>query len=441
MSPVNKKDILLYDSVGRAVPQVKRKKLAADRWHNPINDFGTYARDPVAQTRFGVGFKLSRQILESLYENDWLTHRVIVKLAQDACKRGWQITSKKNKAGAKQINKRLMEWHGDELIESLAIEARLYGTAFLFFNVNDGYSEEMPLDVKNIRDVNWIKVVNRYYAFPYEWYREFYDKNYGNPMLYRLMFVGNPFQMPIINAHQTRLSRMDGTYQPRGMRQKSFGYADSVIQRVYETMKSFGISIQSATAIIQDFVTKVLKIDNLDDILEMNEEELEQRAIMTSVATSIHKTTVIGGDEDIKKFITPVTGLADVITILEDLVSAAADMPKSRMFGNTSGTLGSSSGNEDNKNWEDHVENMQTKKLKPPIKRLAEIAGALDNIELPDMDVEFNPLRELAGREKAEIASIEAETNRKIAETARINAEAVRIKEYDGQKEHDDQAA
>ena len=69
--------------------------------------------------------------------------------------------------------------------------------------------------------------------------------------------------IPVYTVHEQRLSWMDATYLPNHLRVANWGAGDSILERVHESLRPYGIGIQSVGPIIQDFVTKVLEIENL----------------------------------------------------------------------------------------------------------------------------------------------------------------------------------
>ncbi|GAJ01121.1 unnamed protein product, partial [marine sediment metagenome] len=203
-------------------------------------------------------------------------------------------------------------------------------------------------------------------------------------------------------AHEERLSWVDGTYLPDHLKIENWGAGDSVLERVQEALRAYGSSVQSLSATIQDFVTKVLKIENMDDLLEENEAELEYRVRMADARSSIHGTAVVGPEEEIYKISTPITGLPASIVILMDTVSAAANTPKSKLFGNMTGTLGSSSGKYDRANWDNQVETFQNEICTPIIEDDMRFASAILGVNFDDLKLEWVDVKEKGEKETAE---------------------------------------
>jgi len=398
-----------------SVPAVKKKRktsVALDRWENPVSGYGSEGVDPVASTFFSYTRSLSLQELDALYKN-WLARRIVQELVNDALRSGFSITSDKNESGAETVTKLLKKWKTELYVKYLGYQARQYGGAAKINYINDGLPTGMPVNWRMVKDVEQVDVIGRFYARPIIFYSDPSDlKTFKKPWIYQITDIAYNIPIPTYQAHHERLSWMDGLYLPNHLKVRNWGSGDSVLEITNEELKAYGSSIQSLAATIQDFVVKVFQVEDMEDLLEENEEELAYRVRMANAQSNIHKTSVIGRGEDLKKISTPITGLPQSVELLMDAASAAAQMPKSKLFGHMSGTLGSSSGKYDRGNWDSQVETFQTEKMQPAIEDDMKIACAITGTNFEDLTLKWPPVREKGEQEEANIRKTNAEAEK-----------------------------
>ena len=386
---------------------------AFDRWENPFSGFGMVGVDPVASTLYRQGLNLGLHQIDALYRKDWLAQRIIELLPDSAIQKGFVIESERNEEGAKAITKLLKQWKTKTKAKHLAYQARQYGGAAKINSMNDGLPSQFPVNWRMLKSVDQSIICGRFYCRPIIWYSNPIDlKRYKKPWIYYVFEVVHGTFVPISHVHEERLSWMDGTYLPDHLKITNWGAGDSVLERVEEPLKAFGTSIQSASATIQDFVIKVLQIENMDDLLEENEAELQYRVQMADARSNIHGTAVIGPGEDMKKISTPITGLNDLIVLLMDVVSAASQTPKSKLFGNLTGTLGSSSGKYDRASWDNQVETFQNEQLTPVIEDDMRMATTILGLNFEDYELVWNDVKEKGEKETAETRKLNAEAEK-----------------------------
>lgn len=396
--------------------------VALDRWENPVSGFGMRGVDPVASTFYNQGLSLGLHQIDALYRKDWLAQRIIELLPDAAIQKGFLIKSKKNEEGAEKVQKRLKKWKIKTKVKHLAYQARQYGGAAKINYINDEMPTAMPVNWSMVKSVDQSIICGRFYCRPQIFYSDQADlKTFKKPWLYQVFEVSYGVFTPVYYVHESRLSWMDGSYLPDHLRIQNWGAGDSVLERVEEALKAYGSSIQALSAIIQDFVIKVLQIENMDDLLEENEAELQYRVEMADARRNIHGTSVIGPGEDMKKISTPITGLPQSIIILMDTVSAAAQTPKSKLFGNLTGTLGSSSGKYDRANWDNQTETFQNEQLTPVVEDDMRLAAVIEGVNFDDLELEWIDVRERGEEETARTRKLNAE-----AESIEIKNEQIK---------------
>lgn len=399
----------------RSKAKSRYQKIANDRWENPVSGYGMAGYDPVASTVFERNASLDLFQIDHLYEYDWLAGRIIEALVDAALQKGFTIKNDKNPEGAIEVAKLLKQWKTKTHTKHLGYQSRQYGGAAKINYINDGLPSAFPVNWKMIKSVDQSKICGRFYCRPHIFHNDPTNlKTFKTPWIYQVFDVGY-YGISATNAgshyqlHADRLSWLDGSYLPDHLKIKNWGAGNSILVRVNEALRAYGSSIQSLSATIQDFVTKVLKIQDMDDLLEENEEELNFRIRMADAKSNLHGTSVIGEGEDLFKISTPITGLPQSIVILMDTVSAAAHTPKSKLFGNLTGTLGSSSGKYDRSNWDNQVETYQNEQLTPVIEDDVRLACAILEYNYEDFEVNWPDVTETGEKETAQTRKLNAE--------------------------------
>lgn len=408
-----------------------RGKRAADRWFNYLSSFGSFGSDPMASTFFGQGEKLTQQTLEYMYEHDWMCRKMIESLPDAGTRKGFEINVK-TKEGKDPLKKHLKQrdvllrqlddWESLKKSRHLNYQARLYGGAAKLYFTEDAYNQsKYPLVLPTVRKLAKTSIIHAFYCQPKFFYTNYNDlERFKDPQVYRIQEHSIAGMIPIYDMHHTRMVRVDGAYLPDHLKIKNWGWGNSVLQVAFEAIRSLGVAFQSLGAIIQDFVTKVLKLDNFEDLLEDNEEELNYRISQADGKSNIHNISVIGPNETLEKIAVPIQNLADIVIILMDVVAGATDTPKSEYYGHASGNLGSSSGKFDRDNRSDKIETFQDEKLILPLKKDLEIACAIHHFDINNFEIAFNSVRDKEEKTEAETWLLEERAKHTAAQRKQI---------------------
>jgi len=349
------------------------KQTKTDRWINPSSGFGGEA-DPMSRTYFGRDFNITQSQLDSLYEEDWVAGRVIDIPAKDATRKWLDLTHDTDNSKIEKMTEEFTRLDVQAKFNEAIILSRLYGGCAMIIGAFDGQEVDQPLGT--IQSVDWIENVDRFHAYPATFYQDPDDPRFGLPEMYtiqRLAVIGSH----TMSVHESRIIRFEGNYLPPRLRIKNFGWSAPVFQKVREALRQFGVSIQSGASILQDFITMAMKIDNLSEMVrdDTGEAELRERMAIVASERSTHNIMLYGSDEEIEKMGSPVSGLKDLMDIFFDVVSAAAEIPKSRFFHNESGRLGGDAGENDLRTHYDNIAAFQVNQLSSRVTRIADIVA------------------------------------------------------------------
>ena len=383
-----------------------------DNYFNSHSGFGGN-NDPVNRATFQTPALLKRSEVEDMYTGSWIVRRAIEVLIEDAT-RAWVdfktedadiITYVNDKAKTLKLRK--------QVFEALRL-ARLYGSSILVVGAMDGGEAEEPLKEDEIKSIDFLFSVDRWHLSIAKRYNDPLKPKFREPEIYQINpQFGDEEQHKM---HESRVIRFDGAWLPVQKMKANQGWHDSVLTSMVSDIKNFILSNQSAGQLLQDFITKVLKMPNLAELIENQEFNSIEARIQYALAamSNVGLSLIQGGDngEEFQKIQTPITGFPDLMEKMRDMVCAAIGIPKVKLFGQQPGKL---SGMEETiRIYNDEVSAYQETELRSPIERLYDlILKSKENTKgVPDeWSIKFNPLRKMTEKEEAEVHKIQSEAD------------------------------
>lgn len=402
-----------------------------DRWVNEKNNFGG-SNDPLTNTSYYRERSLTRNELEALFVQDWLARRVISIPASDATRNWITLTSGQDNKKAEAVKKEMTRLKIQEKLKEAIILSRLHGGSLMVVGAFDGQETDMPLN--KIRSVEFIEPVDRWQIFPQRYYADEGKMTYGMPETYLIHRIQVRGTLTAV-VHESRTIRFDGHYLPPLERLRNLGWHGSVLQNFYEELKRFGVTHQSVSSIIQDFITKKVQIKGLRELLSNVEGEQKILARFATLAygISIHNIAVFGDDEQFDKMGTPLNGIDKIMTHFVDIVSAACEIPKARLFHNQSGVLGGDAGANDLRVHYDNISSFQETELRPKIQQIINmIAESLGYAE-GEVEFTFNPLWQLSELDESNVRKNTAEADRIYIDAGVVEPEEVALSRFGGE--------
>lgn len=402
-----------------------------DRWVNEKNNFGG-SGDPMSNTSFYRERTLGRGELEALFVQDWLAKRVVTIPASDATRNWISLTSGNDNKKAEAVEKELKRLKVQTKVAEAITLSRLHGGCLMILGAFDGQETDMPL--RKVRSVEFVEPVDRWQVFPQRYYSDSTKMNYGQPetyMIHRIQVRGTV----TATVHESRVIRFDGHYLPPLERLRNLGWHSSVLQNFYEELKRFGSTHQAVGAIIQDFITKKVQIKGLSDLLsnEEGEQQLMARFATLAYGMSVHNLAVFGEDEQFDKMGTPITGIEKILTHFVDIVSAACEIPKARLFHNQSGVLGGDAGSADLRVHYDNISAYQEIELRPRLQSIIDTVAEPLGCAAGEIQFTFNPLWQLSELDESAVRKNVAETDATYIEANVILPEEVALSRFSGE--------
>ncbi len=406
-------------------------KARYDRWVNAINKFGG-ANDPVTRTTFARDYAIPRQELDFLFEGDWVTRKGIEIPAKDATRKFINIIND-NPDVVDAVNAELERLKIRDKFEEAIILQRLYGGNAMIIGAFDGREVDQPLGP--IRSVEFFNNVDRFFAYPMTSYTDPTKNNFGDVELYQVQELKVAGARMLV-VHESRVIRFDGDYLPPVLRVRNFGWGAPIIFNVFEALRQFGVAFQSGSSVLQDFITKKMKIANLQDLLsnDVGEEALINRLQLMAQELAINNIAIYGADEEFEKMGTPVTGLHELMTLSMENVSAAWNIPKSRFFSNMTGKLGGDTSESDLRIHYDNINAMQVTRLSSKVRKIIDIITAPMGFAPGEIKFEWVPLWQLSELDEAKVRKEVADSDKIYVDMGAVEPEEVAISRFGGEQ-------
>jgi phage-related protein (TIGR01555 family) len=253
------------------------KFFYGDNYVNPNSGFGG-TNDPLSQTSYQItSTVMASTVLAAMYRFDWVARKFIDIIADDATRKWIEFVTDDVDVMA-GINKTMDDLKIKDAFNIALINARLYGGSVLIPGINDGQTVDKPLNFDNIKSINhFSNVLDRWQIHIVKTYNDPLSADFGKPELYSLQPIsrGTGFLSGVKSLishnqiiHESRVIRFDGRYIPDLLRISNLGWNDSCLVNLEKTLKDFGVSIHSLSVLFMDFVTKVLKLPNLADLVK-----------------------------------------------------------------------------------------------------------------------------------------------------------------------------
>lgn len=381
-------------------------------WSNPINDFGPDT-DPTFKTIWMPPYEFTFQELTNMYQNA-LMYRITTLHAEDGTRNGFELASKESTDLARDIQQQMREEHNWLPIGTKLIAMRhQYGGGVIFVDADDGRLPEEPLNENRVRKIWSFQPVENWYAHPKTPRPIFGDEKPGQPMHYHITIHAFGGAQSFI-CHESRLIRFptfesdDVISQNERIRRRTWPI--STTQRVYDSVKHYGIGMQTESQLLQGFVEDIFKVSNLKaykDLDKLKKYAREQRLIRNSL-----KLSIIGSEDDLQKLGTPTTGLSEITMDQRRDIGMTSTIPVPILFSEESGALGGSTLSESRKVWHDSIRTKQRNQYTPMYWKMMWFKSLETGWDVSDIEIIWNPLDTMSPLEQAELELKTAEKDK-----------------------------
>lgn len=417
---------LIEMQTGKAV-----RPYRADGYVNMMNKYGT-SKDTTEGYRFRAEPVVPDELLTMYYEGNGLFAKIIDTPAEEAIKHGFTLESTKDQKIEDFYTEALDELDWEETAMTAIRWARLFGGSVAVMMINDGRGIDEPLDWRNIRSIDDIRVYDRSVIQPD--YQSMFSYDPRDPFRTRGSRLGMPEFYHVTSrtgsftVHDSRCLVFQNGILPENTTNSIYqlwGIPEYV--RINRAIRDAEVAHGSATKLLDRSVQAVYKMKDLAAELatEEGEDRVLRRLQTIDMARGLLNSITIdseGEDYDFRQF--QFSGVSDVIDSTCNFLSALTSIPQTILFGRSPAGM-NATGDADLENWYNYLERIQKRMVKKNLRYLLSVifqagvrTGEVD--EVPKIKVEFNPLWSLSDTEQADLDQKRAQTQFTRAQTAQL---------------------
>lgn len=335
-------------AIRKADARVAEVSKFLDGFRNEVTGVGT-KRSKLAYGEYTPEPLLDWLTLESLYKDNDLARKIVQKPVDDALRAGFSLqrknsTPEKDKDDAETLlcayRKLMQDRLGGDKLKRAAVAARLHGAGGLLLGATGAGGFQRPLDDEEITKVEYFSDWDRRSMTAVQWYPD------GSPAVYSYQPFGRKKgeAKPIL-VHESRLLFFPGAQTTNWARSTNEDWDHSVLQAVFQTLKSFDQMFGSVDAMFADASQAVFKLQGLIKSLAeadgQAEEDAKTRLAMMDMLRSATRAIVLeagsddGDPEESYEVVERQTlgTLSDVIQQYYIRLAAAANMPLTVLLG------------------------------------------------------------------------------------------------------------
>lgn len=372
------------------------------------------SRDRASYNRHVSTRRLDYTELESIYEGDGLGKKIIDLPNEEMMRCGFEVE------GQDDIEDALKALDATTHITRALKWADLFGGSLIVIIANDGGMLEDPLNENSVREVESLRVYDRWQVTRHKKYTDPADKRFGRTEQFMISPVvgGNPYIV-----HESRCIVIDGIDVPDRIRERNDGWGNSKLQHIYDQLVKANDSHYWANGLLERAQQAVHGIPGLTNILRSpgGENLIRQRVDLVDMSRSVNNAVVIDGEESYEILSATLSGVPDIVDRLTLALCAVADIPEQVLFGRQVGGL-NSNGQSGLESWYAKVGAWQRLRLQPILNRLISI---LPNSPA-EFEIEFKPLWVPSEKETAETAERKAKTAEIYVNMGALDASEVR---------------
>lgn len=371
----------------------------------------------------------SKAELDAAYRDNWIARKAIDIVPFDMLREGRQWQGEKFQIGL--IEKAEKDLGYFTKVKAALIRGRLYGGGCIV--IGDGASDpsaELRIDAIGRGGIKYLHVFSLHEIIAGELNRDPLSPYFGEPRDYEVRSAGGD----ALKLHPSRVVRFLGAPLPDDVTVRTESvWSDSILQAIMEAVDQATSAASYIAAMLPEAKQDIISVPGLSQHLatQATTSRLTERFAYASMMKSMHGMLLLEGDgkspsgEVWQQKQLSFAGLPDVANLFLQIVSGAADVPVTRMLGQSPKGM-NSTGESDLRNYYDHVAAKQKVELTPSLARLdrALVRHAL-GAEPSDVWYNWRPLYQPSDKEKAEIFAAKAKAVKDLSDVGLMPDEAL----------------
>lgn len=371
----------------------------------------------------------SKAELDAAYRDNWIAKKAIDIVPFDMLREGRQWQGKNEQITA--IEKAEKDLGYFTKVKAALIRGRLYGGGCIV--IGDGsldQAAELRIDAIGVGGIKYLHVFSMHEITAGELERNPFSQYFGEPTYYEVQIQDGMPQ----RIHPSRVFRFFGAPLPDDVTVRTETvWSDSILQAIMDAVDQATSAASYIAAMLPEAKQDIISVPGLSQHLatQATTSRLTERFAYASMMKSMHGMLLLEGDgkspsgEVWQQKQLSFTGLPDVANLFLQIVSGAADVPVTRMLGQSPKGM-NSTGESDLRNYYDHVAAKQKVELTPCLARLdrALVRHAL-GAEPSDLWYNWRPLYQPSDKEKAEIFAAKAKAVKDLSDVGLMPDEAL----------------
>lgn len=397
------------------------KQFFVDTLMNLVTNLGT-SSDKLSRNRFGTSL-LDQAQLEAAYRSDWIARKIVDVPPFDATRewRSWhadeeQISAIEEVERKHQVQRKVMQ----------AMQlARLYGGAGIVM----GIADQDPMEPVNLEQVSsdalrYLHVISGAQLSCGEINRDVDDPFFGEPVAYTMQTTAGGS----ITIHPSRVVRFVGVEPTENHVGMWAGWGDSVLMAVADAIKHVAMTTDGVAHMVSEAKVDVIRIP--DFMTHVGTQEYEDRLVrrftLANNAKSIVNALILDKEEEWDRIKNDFANLPDVLKTYLLIVSGAADIPVTRMLGQSPAGL-NATGESDVRNYYDRVAAEQKIKMTASLSRLDEVLiRSAIGARPEEIHFQWEPLWQMDPEQRAKIDLSRAQAHKIDVDAALIPEDVLR---------------
>lgn len=393
------------------------------------------------RNRFIVPTVGRTQFVDLWRAND-MAARIVEDLPNEMYREGFDVLVSDDAKLSEEMGALFDELGVAETLRFAECRARAEGGALIVLGANDGLDTSLPLNMDGIRSFEWLNVCGCDDVGVFKRYDDPTAPNFGKPELYQVKAVprADGRMTPGVYIHESRVIRFDGVvvggakYQSG---QLSDGWGDSVLLRVWQVLQDFEMSWSNAAVIMAEFAIGVFKFKNLAELMAGDQDgAVVARMRMANLSKSLINALMMDSEETFERVTTPLAGVPEVLQQFAIRLAAAADMPVTRLMGQSPAGL-NATGASDIRFYYDRIKSTQNRSARPKINRICQCVfrsktGPSRGKEPENWTIRFRPLWQMTEAEQAAVRFTMAQADEKYIQNNVTTAEEIAASRFGG---------
>lgn len=391
-----------------------KRILTLDGWQSAITGLGDALRDKAKSFMFQSRgtTKDPRLIMEAMHLQNAMFARCIEEIPQDCFASGFKVNSELG--DGTEIVERMRDTGAIVSLRTAWNDARVYGGGASWVIVDDGRTQDQPMNEDNVRRILQYKNFNAHEIYPYTFYEDPMDPKFGKPELFQLPTVDHLEQPRVIHESRLICFRGLGPYYQFKYSQSPQWWGESIYPRIEEGLRQWEQAYAAIGHLLNDAYQAVFKVKNLAAMISQDKDGLlDRRMQYIDMSRSIARAILLDADgEAFERTAQAFNGISDVLDKVDQKLASDVGIPITKLFGRSPAGM-NATGESDALNYEKKCAGYQDEYLRAPLERGIHLTISDQSFELesrPDKwKLVYNPLREMTAKEDMEIKKMQAE--------------------------------